>query len=151
MEKKPKIMVLKLRELIYTGIFLALGIILVILCILMFRPKKENTPKRTPISNSKYTAGVYTSSVTLGDAVLDVEVTVDSDHINSIRLRHLSETTAAMYPLVQPALEELSEQIVETQSTENLTWEGSGKYTAQIILGAIEKALQAAENPAFSN
>ncbi len=149
MEKKPKIMVLKMRELIYTGIFLALGMILVILCILMFRPKKEASQKRTPISNRKYTAGVYTSPITLGDAVLDVEVTVDSDHINSIRLHHLSETTAAMYPLVEPALEELSEQIVDTQSTENITWEGSGKYTAQVILGAIEKALQTAENSAF--
>lgn len=146
---KPKIMVLKMRELIHTGIFLVLGIILIILCVLMFRPKKE-TPVRTPIRNDKYTAGVYTSPITLGDTVLDVEVTVDSDHINAIRLNNLSETTATMYPLVQPAIEELARQIVDSQSTSNITWETSGKYTAQVLLGAIQKALDIAEGSVLS-
>lgn len=149
MAHKPKIMVLKMRELIYTGIFLVLGIILVILFILMFRPEKKTTVK-TPIHTEKYTAGIYTSSITLGDSVLDVEVTVDADHINSIRLNNLSETTATMYPLVEPAIEELEEQILKQQSTDNITWESGGKYTAQVLLGAIEEALDIAEGSVFS-
>ena len=144
MGSKPKIMVFKMRELIYTGIFVVLGIVLMILLILMFRPQKEE-PAKTPISTEKYTAGVYTSPITLGNTVLDVEVTVDGNHINSIRLNNLSETVSAMYPLVEPAIEELARQIVERQSTKDITWEGSGKYTAQVLLGAIEKALDTAE------
>ena len=144
MGSKPKIMVFKMRELIYTGIFVVLGIVLMILLILMFRPQKEE-PAKTPISTEKYTEGVYTSPITLGNTVLDVEVTVDGNHINSIRLNNLSETVSAMYPLVEPAIEELARQIVERQSTKDITWEGSGKYTAQVLLGAIEKALDTAE------
>ena len=49
--------------------------------------------------------GVYTSPITLNDNTFDVEVTVDEDHINSISLKNLSETTTAMYPLMEPALE----------------------------------------------
>ena len=146
---KPKIMVFKMRELIYTGIFIALGVVLIILLVLMFGPKKE-TKMRLPISTDKYTAGVYTSPITLGDTVLDVEVTVDGDHINAIRLNHLSETVSTMYPLVEPAVEELARQIIEKQSTDGITWEASGKYTAQVILGAIENALDIAEGSVFS-
>lgn len=149
MGSKPKIMVFKMRELIYTGIFVALGIVLILLLVLMFRPKKESTV-RTPISTDKYTAGVYTSPITLGDMALDVEVTVDGNHINSIRLNNLSEVTSTMYPLVEPAVEELARQIVEKQSTTGITWESSGKYTAQVLLGAIEKALDLAEGSIFS-
>lgn len=149
MAYKPKIMVLKMRELIYTGIFLVLGIVLVILFILMFRPEKKTTVK-TPITSEKYTAGVYTSPLALGDTVLDVEVTVDADHINSIRLNNLSETTATMYPLVEPAIEELEEQILKQQSTDSITWESAGKYTAQVLLGAIEQALNLAEGSVFT-
>ena len=70
-----------MRELIYTGIFLFLVIVLVVLLILMFR--SEKTPeKQTPISTERYTAGVYSSPVTLGDTVVDVTVTVDPNPIS---------------------------------------------------------------------
>lgn len=149
MGTKPKILVFKMREIVYTGIFAVLGVILIVLMVLMFGAKKE-VKVRTPISTDKYTAGVYTSPVTLGDTVVDVEVTVDGNHINSIRLNSLSESISTMYPLVEPAVEELARQIVEKQSTNGITWESSGKYTAQVVLGAIEKALDLAEGSVFS-
>ena len=78
-----------MRELIYTGIFLFLAIVLIVLLILMFR--SEKTPeKQTPISTERYTAGVYSSPVTLGDTVVDVTVTVDPNRIKAISLNHLS-------------------------------------------------------------
>jgi len=144
MTHKPRIMVLKLQEVVYTGIFLILAIVLILLLFLMFRPEKEEYA-RTPVTTEKYTAGVYTSSLSLGDVVLDVEVTVDADHINAITLNNLSETVTTMYPLVEPAVEKLEEQILRDQSTEHITWDDNGKYTAQVLLGAIEKALQIAE------
>lgn len=149
MGAKPKIMVFKMRELIYTGIFAALMIVLAVLVGLMFGTKKE-TKVREPISTDRFTAGVYTSSLTLGDTVMDVEVTVDGDHINSIRMNPLSESVAAMYPLVEPAVEELERQILEKQSLDGITWESSGKYTAQMVLGAIERALDRAEGSILS-
>lgn len=44
MKNKPRIMVFRLKELIYTGIFIVLGILLIILMAYMFRAKKPATP-----------------------------------------------------------------------------------------------------------
>ena len=115
----------------------------------MFRTEKASE-KRTSISTERYTAGVYSSPVTLGDTVVDVTVTVDPDRIKAIDLNNLSETTSTMYPLIRPAVEELEAQILEKQSTKDITWEATGKYTAGILLNAIEKALDRAEGSVFS-
>ena len=48
MSAKTKIVVLRMKELIYTGIFVALGILLIILLIIMFLPGKD-----TPSSSSQ--------------------------------------------------------------------------------------------------
>ena len=54
MKKKPRIMVLKLREIIYTLIFLALGIFLIVLLIHMFSGKAGAEAS----ADSKYVPGV---------------------------------------------------------------------------------------------
>lgn len=154
MGSKTRIMVFKMRELIYTGIFVTLGIILIILFIFMFMPKevsktKENGAAET-ITSPKYVAGVYTTPITLNDNAIDVEVAVDQSHINSIRLVNLSETVTTMYPLVQPALEDIASQIYKSQSTDGITYSEDSKYTSQILLNAIQDALDLAA-PAVIN
>lgn len=153
MGSKTKIMVFRMREVIYTGIFAAFLLVLVILLFLMFKPKtaasvqQSETQSQTPLETStmKFTAGVYTTPITLNDNAIDVEVTVDSDYIKSIRLVNLSESVTTMYPLIQPALEEIAVQIYEKQSTDNITYSEESKYTSQILLGAVEEALAIAE------
>ncbi len=44
MSSKTKIVVVRMKELIYTTIFLLLGIILLILLVSMFTPQKEPLP-----------------------------------------------------------------------------------------------------------
>ena len=90
---------------------------------------------------NQYVAGVYTTAIELNDNSFDVQVTVDSNHINSIELVNLSEATTAMYPLVEPALENLATQIYATQSTDNITYEDDSKYTSMLLLEAIKSAL----------
>ena len=141
MSSKTKIMVFKMREVIYTGIFAVLGIILIVLMIIMFKPKKEAESAQTAADAAKYTAGVYTSGITIGDSAIDVEVVVDTSHINSIRLVNLSESVTTMYPLVQPALEDLASQIYESQTTDGITFSADSKYTSQILLDAIKDSL----------
>ena len=141
MSSKTKIVVLHLKELVYTAIFAVLGILLILLLIYMFLPdSKEKTAKET----MKYTAGVYTSSIQLNNNAIDVEVMVDDTHINSISLVNLDETTAAMYPLMQPALDNLSQQIYENQSLENISYEDDNQYTSMVLLNAIQDALDKA-------
>lgn len=141
MSSKTKIVVLHTKEVIYTGIFVVLAVVLAVLLFLMFGKNKNADPAS---ADAIYHAGVYTSPITLNDNTFDVEVTVDENHINSISLVNLSETTTAMYPLVEPALDALSDQIYTSQSTENITYSEENKYTSMLLLEAIDSALEKA-------
>lgn len=141
MSSKTKIVVLHLKELVYTAIFATLGILLIILLIFMFLPDNKDKDTKETMT---YTAGVYTSSIQLNDNAIDVEVVVDEHHINSISLVNLDETTAAMYPLMQPALDNLTQQIYEKQSLEDISYGDDNQYTSMVLLNAIDSALEKA-------
>lgn len=146
MSSKTKIVVLHMKEVIYTAIFLALAILMIVLLVIMFGPKadKETSAVIQSEQPQKYIAGVYSTAIELGESTFDVQVTVDSDHINSIELVNLSETTAAMFPLVEPSLESIASQIYSTQSIDNITFEDDQKYTSQMLLEAIKSSLDKA-------
>ena len=132
-----------MKELVYTAIFLVLGVILVILLVTMFGTDKKEAPATGPAA---YIAGVYTSSIDFQNRSVDVQVIVDENRIKDISLVHLEDTVSVMYPLMEPALEALSEQICETQSLENLTYSEESQYTSLILMSAIRTALDKAEN-----
>ena len=133
MSSKTKIVVLHMKEIIYTAVFATLAVILIVLLLFMFLPKNRGTS----IHEEKYMPGVYTSTVTLNNTALEVEVTVDESHINSIRFSNLDETVATMFPLIQPAIEDIAEQVYDNQSLENIQYSESNPYTSQVIINAI--------------
>ena len=141
MSSKTKIVVLHMKEIIYTAVFATLAVILILLLLFMFLPKN----KEMKVDEEKYMPGVYTSTVTLNNTALEVEVTVDESHINSIRFSNLDETVATMFPLIQPAIEDIAEQVYDKQSLENIQYSDSNPYTSQVIINAIEEALKKAE------
>ena len=91
-----------------------------------------------------FRSGVYNSDLTLGNTALTVEVTVNESEITSIRFANLDESVTAMYPLIQPAIEEIAQQIIDTQSLENISYSEDNPYTSQVIINAIEEALKKA-------
>lgn len=140
MSSRTKIVVLHMKEIIYTAVFAVLAIVLILLLIFMFLPKEKNEP----LTEARYAPGVYTSSVTLNNMALEVEVTVDESHINSIRFSNIDETVTTMFPLIQPAIEDIAEQVYEKQSLENIEYPSENPYTSQIIVNAIDEALKKA-------
>lgn len=140
MSSKTKIVVLHMKEIIYTAIFAVFAIILICLLLFMFLPRAKETSAGAP----KYNPGVYTSDLTVGSNSLTVEVTVDESEITSIRFANLDETVSAMYPLVQPAMEDIAEQVLQTQSLEDIQYSEDNPYTSQVILNAIDEALKKA-------
>ena len=50
MSSKTKIVVLRMKEVIYTAIFVGLAILLLILCFIMFRPEKKAVPSASTLS-----------------------------------------------------------------------------------------------------
>lgn len=154
MSSKTKIVVLHVKELIYTGILAVLGILFIVLLIIMFLPKEEKpetVPAMTQTSPNSYVPGVYTTSLILNDNVVEIEVTVDEKNINSIRLVNLDEAVTTMYPLIQPSFEDLANQIIQNQSLDGITYSDDSKYTSMILLNAItaslEKAISAEDAP----
>lgn len=143
MSSKTKIVVLRMKEIIYTAIFLGLAVLLITLCFIMFRPKRETAAVSGDVAG--YVPGVYSAALTLGNENVNVEVRVDAKRINSIELVPLSEAVTTMYPLMQPTLEDLASQIVGTQSTENLTYPSASRYTSGALLKAIDTALDKAK------
>lgn len=143
MSSKTKIVVLHMKEVIYTAIFLVLALLLGVLVFLMFQAKSSDAEKTG--SDGIYQPGIYRSAISLNDNTFDVEVTVDSDHIKSIELVNLSESTTAAFPLMEPALDALAEQIYASQSLENITYSDENKYTSMMLLNAISAALNKAE------
>lgn len=140
MSSKTKIVVLHMKEIIYTVLFVVLGIFLILLLVFMFSGKT----KKTTASKQQYTPGVYTSTVSLNNNNLEIEVAVDSSHINSIRFVNLDETVTTMYPLIQPALEDIAEQIYSSQSLNDINYPEDNPYTSQVIVNAISEALDKA-------
>ena len=113
MSSRTKIVVLHMKEIIYTAIFAALALLVIVLLIFMFGTGKKDSAVK---NEKQYTPGTYTSTLTLNNTNLEVEVSVDAYKINSIRFSNLDETVTTMFPLIQPAIEEIAEQIYETQS-----------------------------------
>lgn len=89
--------------------------------------------------------GIYTSTITLNNTDVGIEVTVDQSEITSIRCVNLNETITTMYPLLEPAIEDIADQICESQSLEDLTYPEDNPYTSKMIVNAIEHALKKAE------
>ena len=137
MSAKTKIVVLHMKELIYTLIFAGLGILLIFLLLFMFLPGKEDGES---VETMRYVAGVYTSSIQFG-----VQVIVDENRIQSVSMVNLDETVETMYPLMEPALENIADQVVEKQTTEGITYNADYQYTSVVLLNAIENALAKAE------
>jgi len=142
LSSKTKIVVLRMKELIYTAIFVALGILLIILLVYMFAPSKKNPEEA---SANLYIPGVYTSSIMLGGHAVDIAVTVEKNSIASIQMINISEAVESMYPLMEPALEHIAEQIYSSQSLDNITYPEENQYTSMIILDAITKAVEKAK------
>ncbi|WP_349672840.1 hypothetical protein [Lacrimispora sp.] len=143
MSSKTKIVVLRMKEIIYTAIFVGLGILLITLFLVMFRPKKDTVP--TSGDAVAYVPGVYSSAITLNSQDINVEVTVDSKKITSVTLVPLSEAVTTMYPLMQPAMDNLSPQILKNQSTKNISYPSESRYTSSVLIKAVDQALTKAE------
>ena len=156
MSVNTKIIVLKSKELIYTGIFIILGILLIALLVYMFSGDKSKDDKDAAISQKKeqvqestetlttYKPGVYTSELNLGGSLLQVTVTVDESTISHVDITNLDDTVTAMYPLIQPSLDEINNQISMVNNIDDITYSKDNQYTTIIIMEAIKQAVSPA-------
>lgn len=142
MSAKTKIVVLHMKEVIYTVIFIVLAIVLILLLVYMFGPGKKDSGAQ---ETARYKAGVYTSSIQFEGETLDVQVTVDQDHINGVSLKNLDESVATMYPLIESSMESISQQVCKKQSVDDISYSEENQYTSTMLLQAVKSALEKAQ------
>lgn len=147
-----------MKELIYTAIFAALGILFIVLLIMMFLPDKEKEPDSSAPdsptssedgsaaagSDALYIPGVYTTELILGNQSIDVEVIVDQNSITSIRMVNLNDAITTMYPLLEPTFEAICSQVYQLQTLEGVTYSSDSKYTSLVLLETIQSSLDKA-------
>lgn len=142
---RTKIVVIQMKELIYTAIFAGLGILLIVLLIIMFFPfNKEDKKAGQTSENGVYQPGVYNSQIELGDTTLNLEVIVDSDQVKSVSLVNLEESVTTMYPLVKPSLEAIERELIDGKSLDDIPLSEKSKYTESLLLEGIRTALNKA-------
>ena len=195
MSANTKIVVLRRKELLYTGIFAALGVLFVILLLMLLLPGKDaDTSSGTPDSpdgtaetampdnvadlgrssqfsdaedvstgavadaepvldsasgpagtDNTYIPGIYTTELILGSETVNVEVIVNDHAITSASLADPSETLTTMYPLLEPAMESLNDQLCEMQDPSQVTYSAETRYTSLVLLEAVKASLEKAK------
>ena len=181
MSANTKIVVLRRKELLYTGIFAALGVLFVILLLMLLLPGKAADTSGAPDSpdstaetvmpdnvadlgripqsaqtedvstgavadtGNTYIPGIYTTELILGSETVNVEVIVNDHAITSLCLADPDETLTTMYPLLEPTMDSLSEQICETQDLSQVTYSAETRYTSLVLLEAVKASLEKAK------
>ena len=130
-----RIIVLQLKEIIKTAVFVVLGVLVILLLVYLFIPR--NKPE---VRSDLYVPGTYTAEIILHNNPVNVGVEVSEDKILNVTMTNLAETQEVFYPLFQPAMEDLSKAIVESQSTD-IAPSMDYPITGQIILDAVNAAL----------
>lgn len=139
--QKTRIVVIRMKEIIYTSIFIGIGILLIILLVFVLKPKTE---KQNDQTSARFNAGVYTSTLSLNNTALNLEVTIDPDRITSIRLINIDDTVTTMFPLLKPALSDLESQIIEKQGTADIKMSDDSRYTQTLLLNDIDAIINEA-------
>ena len=182
MSANTKIVVLRRKELFYTGIFAALGVLFVILLLMLLLPGKDaDTSSGAPDSpdstaetampdnvadlgrssqfsaaedvstgavadaDNTYIPGIYTTELILGSETANVEVIVNDHAITSVSLADPSETLTTMYPLLEPTMESLNDQLCEMQDPSQVTYSAETRYTSLVLLEAVKASLEKAK------
>lgn len=195
MSANTKIVVLRRKELLYTGIFAALGVLFIILLLMLLLPGKNtdasygtsDSPDGTAATempdnvadlgrsshfsdaedvstgagadtgavldsasgsvstDNTYIPGIYTTELILGNETVNVEVIVSNHAITSVSLADPSETLTTMYPLLEPTMESLNDQLCEMQDPEQVTYSAETRYTSLVLLEAVKASLEKAK------
>jgi len=147
-----KIFVLQVKDLIRIGAFILVGIIvLVVLAVLFLQRPAQDTNRQDAVqlyapTQVRYIPGTYTARIILNDRPLDVIVTVSNYEIVSVEMSELYESQRALFPLLEPMMERVSDDVLFYQ-TANIVIHNDFPVTTGILQQAVVAALDQAIMP----
>ena len=131
-----KFMVIRFKELLKTGIFAVLGVIIIVVVIHFVQGKIGD-------ATSLYIPGEYSSEIELENGTIAVKVTVDRKRIVAVNIVDRNEAVPVFYPLFAAVGEQVAEKIVREQTTQ-IDIEGGNDVTASMIIEAVDNGLKQA-------
>lgn len=127
-----KFVVIKMKDIIKALIFIAAAVILVVAVIIFI--------SKTGTRQSLYRPGTYTSTILFGDEDVTVSVELSKNRIKSVSVSEPTEAIAVFYPLFSSSAKDISEKIVENQSTD-IALSSANPVTENIILDAAKSCI----------
>ena len=148
---KTKIVVLRMKEVVYTAVFAGIGILLLIILFFIFgrqdSPKSESTQSNVSNESSTYKndavyrAGIYESQFVIGENTINLEVALDEAQIKSVKVKNLDESVETMYPLMKSAVKDVSKQLSSGVSIDEVVLSKNSMYTEKLVLYAVKTVL----------
>jgi hypothetical protein len=135
-----KIFVLHKKDLIRIGVIVLVALALVIAALVFFVPGR-----RTEEPSALYTPGTYSSTIVLNDEPFHVRVTVSENEILSVYMTDMGEVQKVFYPLFEPQMNDLAEEILRYQSA-HIVQQTDYPVTTGILHDAVHSALELAAN-----
>ena len=139
-----KIVILKRRQLLLSAILIVIAIAAVLIISL---GKKSGPDDNISLEDARYIPGLYNSDIRLSDYTLHLEVAVDRDCIKSVNITNLDEEILSMYPLIEPSLQAVSEQLIGGVAIDAVTINEDSKFTQMMLIEAIGSMLEKATLP----
>ena len=140
-----KIVIVKRRQLLLYGILLIAAVILILAVTIGRNNAAENS--NLSLEDARYTPGIYNSEIQLSEYTLNLELAVDRDCIKSVNITNLDEEILSMYPLIEPSLQAVSEQLIGGVAIDAVTISEDSKFTQMMLIEAIGSMLEKATLP----
>lgn len=132
---KPKFMVFKAKDLWVPVIMTIIAILLVV-----FFVSKFTATKPTFAPQQDYSNGDYIAKISLDNAEFDVAVSIHKNAITSVELRNMDEQAKMLYPLFEPSIAYINNEITKTQSLDIAEFPDA-KETTAFLISAVKDAL----------
>ena len=136
---KSRFVVLQMKDIVRTGIFVVIGLVLLIILIWAIMPRSA----ASDMGAHNFIPGTYTSYIIIHNRPIGVSVTVDENKIIDITLSDMAESQEVFYPLIRPTMALLSQEVIDRQTT-NIEAPAEAAITSRILLDAINNALMQA-------
>lgn len=138
-----KIVVLQAKKMIYGGILALAAIIILVVLLVLYWPGRNKGKELTYNYGTEeiYEAGVYTKELQLGDTSVNLQLTLDEDHVKSLELVNLEESVETMYPLMKPTVEKISKQLTAGNGMEEIVMSEDAQYTEKMLVESVKEML----------
>lgn len=139
-----KIVILKRRQLLLCAILLIIAVVIVLAVSI---GKGKHSDDNISLEDARYIPGLYNSDIRLSEYTLHLELAVDRDCIKSVNITNLDEEILSMYPLIEPSLQAVSEQLIGGIAIDAVTISEDSKFTQMMLIEAIGSMLEKATLP----